>query len=74
MMRFLVLGILLIVLAEDRAHAAQMMFKTTQNISTYEFDRYLRKSMKAESILECANKCLYWQNQNNYCNAFRWVW
>ena len=51
---------------------SSMMFEATRNISGYEFARHTEKSIPATSVLECAGKCLYWQNQSNYCNTFRW--
>ena len=51
---------------------SSIIFEATKNIPGYEFDRHTEKSIPATFVLECAGKCLYWQNKYNYCNAFRW--
>ena len=51
--------------------ASSKMFTMTQNISEYQFNRVKKKTMKAASFIDCAGKCLYWENKYSYCNAFR---
>ena len=46
--------------------------KVTTNISSSNFVGFTKKSSKADSILDCASRCVYWEQKSSYCNAFRW--
>ena len=48
-----------------------LFFKVTTNISSSNFVGFTKKSLKAESILDCASRCVYWEQRSSYCNAFR---
>ena len=47
--------------------------KVTTNISSSNFVGFTKKSLKAESILDCASRCVYWEQRSSYCNAFRLI-
>jgi hypothetical protein len=64
--------LLLAVMAWRPSGAYDAMFMKTQNISTSNFNYYTKKSLKATSLLDCASKCIYWEDQASKCNAFRW--
>ena len=47
--------------------------KVTTNISSSNFVGFTKKSLKADSILDCASRCVYWEQKSSYCNAFRYL-
>ena len=48
------------------------VLKVTTNISSSNFVGFTKKSLKADSILDCASRCVYWEQKSSYCNAFRY--
>ena len=45
--------------------------KVTTNISSSNFVGFTTKNLKAESLLDCASRCVFWEERSSYCNAFR---
>ena len=45
--------------------------KVTTNISSSNFVGFTTKNLKAESLLDCASRCVFWEQRSSYCNAFR---
>ena len=68
---FSFLLLLLLLLPSKSSASVEALFRVTKNISTSSFSSYTKKSLKAESVLACASRCLYWQDRSSYCNAFR---
>ena len=49
------------------------VLKVTTNISSSNFVGFTKKSLKADSILDCASRCVYWEQKSSDCNAFRYL-
>ena len=48
------------------------LFKRTSNISTTSWSLALQQSRQTNSLLDCANLCVFTENSEGTCNAFKY--
>ena len=51
---------------------AGTMFKRTRNISTNSWSSAMQLSSMTSSLLECAGLCVFTDNEDGSCNAFKY--